>query len=580
MISKRTTQTMRLAACGALVLTTSAFGQLVPRDVARLVKDATGVDLNALPEVDVPAHLQSDEFNLVQLRKQDLVRLDNPAIKVPLDLDLIQDPPPLIDKRDFRVLRSDDYEPGTVYVRFKPGVDEARGRGAHEELGTSVEWRSPLVPGLCRVRLPDGLEMAASVNAYLDMDDVLYAEPAYRVRPTDVWFDDPLYLHLWGLSSTFGGTWACDAWGDSYAGSLVAIIDSGTDIDHPDLVDNIWVNPGEIPGNGVDDDGNGYIDDVHGWNVAQENGDVDACGDSHGTHVAGTVSARGNNGIGVLGVSPFGKMMILRCNMPVGAGNCHPGGGTDDCCGLFGTPEGVTYAIANGARVSNNSYGGYSFSQAMYDTIQSGQAANHLFVASAGNDTNNNDVNPHYPDGYDLSNIISVAAVETDGELATFSNYGPTSVDIGAPGTSITSTVDGGGYEFGWQGTSMASPHVAGAASLILGAYPELTWGQVKSMIIESHIGNGHLNGLVVTGGHLDAQRPLGQWVDPAWGGAEFGSFYKPFRASSTQSAHNSTPWYGVLNFKPGSIPAAEVNFVWNRRMTLRARGGTVVLGE
>jgi subtilisin family serine protease len=255
------------------------------------------------------------------------------------------------------------------------------------------------------------------------------------------------------------------------------------------------------------------------------------------------------------------------------------------CCGLYKTIESVDYAIYNGARVSNNSYGGPGFTQAAYDGILAGQAFGHIFVAAAGNGGadgigDNNDVTPFYPASYDLTNIISVAAHDDDGDLASFSNYGVVNVDLGAPGVDVYSTLSGSTYGED-SGTSMAAPHVTGAVALIAGNYPSATWQEVRTRILNAVTFNPEMNGKVATSGQLNAFRGLGLWLDPSDPPeTEAGSYWKPFHRHNTQYAHNILPLHGVYNFKPGVIPAANAAFVWNRPMILRARSGDIILGD
>ena len=217
------------------------------------------------------------------------------------------------------------------------------------------------------------------------------------------------------------------------ANVLVGVIDTGVDYNHPDLAANIWTNPGEIAGNGIDDDGNGYIDDVHGYDFVNNDGDpMDDNG--HGTHFSGTIGGVGNNGIGVAGVNWNVKIMALKFLDSGGSGS------------TANAVAGVQYATMMGVDVTSNSWGGGGFSQALYDAIDAAGAANIAFVAAAGNNGANNDTSPAYPAAYDLPNIISVAATDDNDELASFSNYGAASVDLGAPGVDILSTLPGNQY--------------------------------------------------------------------------------------------------------------------------------------
>jgi outer membrane protein assembly factor BamB/subtilisin family serine protease len=329
-----------------------------------------------------------------------------------------------------------------------------------------------------------------------------YVEPDYLVQALRT-PNDPAFSHLWGLNNLgqTGGVGDADidapeAW-DVTRGSTnvtVAVIDTGIDYAHPDLAANIWTNPGEIPGNGIDDDHNGYVDDVHGWDFI--NNDRDPTDDHyHGTHCAGTIGAVGDNGIGVVGVSPSVKLMALKF---LGLS----GGYTSDAI------EAVDYATANGARITSNSWGGGGYSQALKDSIDESAQAGVLFVAAAGNSSCNNDQTSHYPSSYLSPNIVAVAATNHRDELASFSSYGATTVDLAAPGVDIYSSSPGGGYRY-LSGTSMATPHVSGAAALLLATRPDWQWDDLKAALLASCDPVPALKGKVVTGGRLNIARAI-----------------------------------------------------------------------
>jgi subtilisin family serine protease len=293
---------------------------------------------------------------------------------------------------------------------------------------------------------------------------------------------------------------APQAW-DKCTGSsdvLVGIMDSGIDYNHPDLAANIWTNPGEIAGDGIDNDGNGYIDDIHGWDFYyNDNQPTDILG--HGTHVAGTVAASGNNSTGVTGVSWNTKLVALKI--------------LSDSGSLYSSilVDAIAYINAMGIPITNNSYHFDTYSQAVKDAIDSSSA---LFVASASNFGQDVELYPRYPSCYTCSNIISVAATDSNDALASFSNYGITSVDLAAPGVSIYSTIPNSGYGYK-SGTSMAAPHVAGAAALLKAHAPTIKASQIKDCLLLNVDNVSGLQSYVLTGGRLNASRALtflGNW--------------------------------------------------------------------
>lgn len=381
--------------------------------------------------------------------------------------------------------------------------------------GASIGRAFSLVPDLHEVTLSDGLDVATALAELQDLPWVAYAEPDFTVRTTAT-PDDPRFDEMWGLDNLgqTGGTSDADidapgAW-DVHTGSgntVVAVIDTGVDWTHPDLAENLWVNQGEFNGlAGVDDDGNGYVDDIHGYDFFNDDGNpMDDNG--HGTHVAGTIGAVGNNGVGVTGVNWDVQIMGLKF-----LGSDGSGSGSDAI-------EALEYAVANGATISNNSYGGDPFSQIFLDAITAARNAGHLFVAAAGNGDIfgiglNNDLTPFYPSGYNSENVLAVAAVDHNDQLATFSNYGATTVDVAAPGVNILSTQPGGGYQV-LSGTSMATPHVTGLAALVWDANPDWTYNQVIDQIVGTVDVLPGLNGLTATGGRINAASALGNPEPP-----------------------------------------------------------------
>ncbi|MDQ3821722.1 MAG: S8 family serine peptidase [Actinomycetota bacterium] len=346
-------------------------------------------------------------------------------------------PPPRGPVQDISVADPQaQFVPDEVLVRFRPNAsDEARAAALNEH-GARIKKRLSL-PDLVLAKLGPGRGVAAVVRSLNARGDVLYAEPNFIYRASATTPNDPRFGELWGLhQASDADIDAPEAW-DVTTGSsdvVVAVIDTGIAWQHPELAANIWTNPDETV-NGVDDDGNGRIDDIRGWDFV--NGDNDPFDDhDHGTHVAGTIGARGNNGAGVAGVNWNVKLMPLKFLDSDG------GGYTSDAV------DAILYARGEGARVVNNSWGGGGFSQALLDAFTG--STNTLFFNAAGNSASNNDTFGAYPCNYDSANIVCVAATTSSDGLASFSSYGSFTVDLGAPGVGILSTVPGGGFVSRW----------------------------------------------------------------------------------------------------------------------------------
>jgi subtilisin family serine protease len=393
-----------------------------------------------------------------------------------------------------------------VLVKFRAGTSSRRMNRALSSAGCSQnrDFQTTLVQGLVHANITSGNSMQRTLNSLRNNRFVEFAEPNYLLT-ADVAPDDTRFSALWGLHNTgqTGGLPDADidapeAW-DITVGSasvVIAVIDTGVDYTHSELAANLWRNPGEVAGNGIDDDGNGFVDDVRGWDFA--NNDNDPLDDNnHGTHVAGTIAAAGNNGVGVAGVNWRASLMALKFLTAAGAGS------------TAGAIASIDYAVSNGARVINASWGGGPFSVALFNAISAANNAGVLFVASAGNLGRDTDVAPSYPASYNLANIIAVAATDDADTLAGFSNFGANSVDLGAPGVSILSTILGGGYA-AFSGTSMAAPHVSGVAGLVLAANPGLGVGALKAAILDGTDAVAALAGRTVSGGRLNALGALG----------------------------------------------------------------------
>lgn len=294
-------------------------------------------------------------------------------------------------------------------------------------------------------------------------------------------FNDPAINQAWGLKKAD----AARAWTLTKGSReiVVAVIDTGIDINHEDLKDNLWVNPGETGKdslgrdksvNGVDDDKNGYIDDIHGWNFAGNNAKL-TDNHGHGTHIAGIIGAEANNGKGIVGIAPEVSIMVLKYFDPQSPG-------ADN---LRNTIKAIHYAIENGALIINYSGGGLEFSQQEHDAVDLARRKGILFVAAAGNERSNSDKIPYYPADYGLDNLISVTAFNPSQEVLSSSNWGVVSVDIAAPGQNILSTLPGNSYGF-MTGTSQATAFVTGAAALVMSHKTGFKYNDVKKYILSS----------------------------------------------------------------------------------------------
>lgn len=382
------------------------------------------------------------------------------------------------------------HKEGELIVKYHTDISEEGKLQNHKKHGAKRKrvFRSF---NMEHVKLRPGLTVAQAIKEYSSDPAVEYAEPDYLVEALNT-PTDPKYYSQWALSKIS----APAAWDNTVGdGSIVvAVIDSGVNFNHPDLKANMWVNGSELNGvPGVDDDGNGVIDDVFGYNAVANNGNpMDDNG--HGTHVAGIIGAVGNNGQGVSGVN--WNVKIMPCKFM----NANGSGYTSDaieCLQYIRTMKDRGVNIV----ATNNSWGG-GYSQALFDAIKGQQDI--LFIAAAGNSTVNNDSLPTYPAGYDLPNIISVAATTSTDSMASFSNYGRRTVQIGAPGDLIYSTLVNGSYGYK-SGTSMAAPYVTGLAALIKAKYPSLDWRGIKNLILSGGDKLTALTGRSITGRRINA---------------------------------------------------------------------------
>jgi subtilisin family serine protease len=404
--------------------------------------------------------------------------------------------------------------PGQAIIGFESGVDVETKTALMTRSGARilhvfktgamlVEFKGKMNQGIQNLVM--GELVKSKDISYVEANTVIFAD---SLEP-----NDPRYGELYGLNNVGATGGAVDAdidapeaWSVTTGSKdvVVAIIDTGVDYNHPDIAPNYWNNPAEtgLDGsgldkstNGIDDDGNGFIDDFRGWDFV--NNDNDPMDDhNHGTHCAGTIGAKGDDGVGVVGVNWNVSMVGVKFLSGSGSGS------------LADAVKAIEYTTGLGVTLTSNSWGGGGYSDTMYAAINAANSAGVLFVAAAGNSSANNDLNPHYPSSYDSDNVIAVAATDHVDGMAGFSCFGLNSVDVGAPGKDILSTVASNGYA-SYSGTSMATPHVSGLAALVKSAYPDATAAQIKARILNTADVIPSLEGKTVTGGRVNAFNAL-----------------------------------------------------------------------
>lgn len=409
----------------------------------------------------------------------------------------------------------DDKEMTEVLVRFRPGTSRETINRITAQFDDEVEDRIESVDGLDVIEDEDGRSAENVLAQYRALSEVEYAEANGPIvldhedsGRKHLHADDEMFAGQWGLfnDGTKGGKAGADisamrAWAVTKGSErvVVAVIDSGVDYAHPDLVHNIWTRPEIIKA--YEDEDLGAIDDQHGLNLVDDDGDpMDSNG--HGTHCAGIIGAEGGNGIGIAGVNWNVKIMALRFMDGDGAGT------TKDAI------EAINYVIDRrragvNVRIISASWGSNIRSRALEDVIRKAYEEGILFVAAAGNDHSDNDQKPHFPSSYDIGNVISVAAVNRGDQLTAFSNYGANSVNVAAPGEEILSTWLNHGFAEK-KGTSMATPFVAGVAALILAQNPKLSVDELRARILKSVDAVDSLKGKVSTGGRINAAKAVG----------------------------------------------------------------------
>jgi len=400
--------------------------------------------------------------------------------------------------------------PGEYILKLKKGASVQKNVNALEKSLDIKVKRFISNTDLAVVKINDKnpTDFKAITNRLMKNSQVVFAEPNYIYRINRV-PNDPELGKLWGMinhgqpdSSNSKGVSGVDigaeaAW-DIETGKqdlLIAVIDTGMDYTHSDLKDNAWTNMAELNGSpGVDDDNNGFIDDIHGYDFA--NHDPDPMDDhGHGSHCSGTIGGKGNDGAGIVGVAWNVKIMGVKF---LGA----DGGGT-----LEGAVEAIKYATKMGVKIMSNSWGGGGYSEALKEAIQEAGEHGIVFTAAAGNSAQNNDESPAYPATYNLPNVISVAAIDNRGELATFSSYGRKTVHVSAPGVNVYSSIPGG-YD-SWSGTSMATPHVTGVVALLLSHEPNLNPEEVRTRLVRTSRPMPSLKGKTASNGLVNAYLAL-----------------------------------------------------------------------
>jgi YD repeat-containing protein len=393
---------------------------------------------------------------------------------------------------------------GELLVRFRRNVSEQEKEEIAASKGARRGGRFRGASRIDKLSLPAGHDPEMLAAELRLNPAVEFAEPNYLIKRNEITPDDPRFGEQWALKSTVGaGTQAVSdidaphAWDvtTGAASTVIAVIDSGIDFTHPDLRRNQWANSKESE-NGQDDDGNGLVDDLHGWDwVAGGNIIKDEQG--HGTIIGGIIAAQGNNAIGISGVMWRASLMSLRVLDSMGTGD------------MAKAVEAIDYAVEHGARVINCSWGTDEASEALKDAISRAARRGVVVVCSAGNDARNIDGTPYYPASFELDNLIAVASTDNSGQLTAWSNWGAGRIHVGAPGENILSTKMGGGYT-AVSGSSASAPVVAGVAGLVRTARPYLSAKQTREMILAGAGRAETLTGKVSSGGIVNAAGALG----------------------------------------------------------------------
>lgn len=401
-----------------------------------------------------------------------------------------------------KMLEEPEYAKGRILVKIAPDHSTKAQTRINGMLKAKKIKNFSLIDGLHLYEFDPSIDVMEAIRIVSADDSVVYAEPDYIYQAATA-VNDPEYPRQWSLENTSQTSGTEDAdinaeamWAIELGKSevVIGIIDTGVEYTHPDLKANMWSNPGEIAGNSKDDDQNGFTDDIHGINTIKNDGDP-LDDNRHGTHVAGTIGASGNNELGVVGVAQHIQMAACKFLSKSGSGTISD---AIECMQYFADLKSRKTNPVN-LVATNNSWGGGGFSQSMLDAIKAHERLGILFIAAAGNATNNNDNNSFYPATYDVANVISVASTDHNDNLSYFSNYGKKTVHVAAPGSSILSTVLNGEYG-SLSGTSMAAPHVTGLAAVVSSHFPDLNYTGIKNLVISGGEKISGLRGKTISG--------------------------------------------------------------------------------